>query len=100
MVQRKPIAYQTINDQQKPVAVSFALRGKNKIGFKLGRYDRTRKLVIDPILIFSTHFGGSTTETATSVKTDAEGYIYLTGSTASLNFPVRIRCRLVTAVKN
>ena len=43
--------------------------------------------MIDPILTFSTYFGGSGDEHSTSVAVDGSFNIYLTGSTTSPNLP-------------
>ena len=56
-------------------------------GLRLVAYDRSRELVIDPILNFSTYFGGSGDEHSTSVAVDGSFNIYLTGSTTSANLP-------------
>ena len=54
-----PRVYQEIAGRQQPVEGSFVLRGGNRAGFAIGSYDHSRELVIDPILTFSTYFGGS-----------------------------------------
>jgi len=77
-----PRVYQEIAGRQQPVEGSFALRGPNRAGFVLGAYDRSRELVIDPVLSFSTYFGGTGDELATSVAVQG-GLIYLAGSTDS-----------------
>ena len=82
-----PVVYQEIGGQRHPVEGHFVLRGKNRAGFAIGDYDRSRELVIDPILTFSTYFGGSGDELATSVAVDGSFNIYLTGSTTSPNLP-------------
>jgi uncharacterized repeat protein (TIGR01451 family) len=87
ILQRKPIAYQIINGKRHKVTARFIKQNNNRIAFGLGKYDVEKELVIDPVIIFSTFLGGNSNETATAVKTDAEGNIYLTGATASQNFP-------------
>lgn len=82
-----PRVYQEIAGRQQPVEGSFVLRGANRAGFAIGPYDHSRELVIDPILTFSTYFGGSGNELATSVAVDGSFNIYLTGSTTSPNLP-------------
>ena len=82
-----PRVYQEIAGKQKPVKGGFVLRGANRAGFAIGSYDHTRELVIDPILVFSTYFGGSGDEHSTSVAVDGSFNIYLTGSTTSPNLP-------------
>jgi len=55
-------------------------------GFKVGDYDRTRKLVIDPILQ-STYLGGSSAEWVYSIAIDSCGNVFVAGDTRSTNFP-------------
>jgi uncharacterized repeat protein (TIGR01451 family) len=88
IVNRKPIAFQKINGKVKEVAVKFIKQGSDVVKFKVGKYDRNYELTIDPVIIFSTFFGGNNNDVSTSVKTDVQGNIYLTGATASTNFPV------------
>ncbi|HLB89170.1 MAG TPA: hypothetical protein VJK29_16055, partial [Terriglobales bacterium] len=54
-----PRVYQKIGEERKPVAGRFALLGKDKVGFELGPYDRSRALVIDPVLTYLSYLGGS-----------------------------------------
>jgi uncharacterized repeat protein (TIGR01451 family) len=82
-----PRVYQEIAGQKQTVEGSFVIRGKNRAGFAIGPYDRSRELVIDPILSFSTYFGGSGDEHSTSVAVDGSFNIYIAGSTTSPNLP-------------
>jgi len=82
-----PRVYQEVAGKQQMVDGKFVLRGKNRAGFSIGNYDRSRELIIDPILNFSTYFGGSGDEHATSVAVDGSFNVYLTGSTTSLDIP-------------
>jgi uncharacterized repeat protein (TIGR01451 family) len=82
-----PSVYQEIGGRRQPVEGRFVLRGANRVGFAIGSYDRSRELIIDPILSFSTYFGGSGNELASSVAVDTSFNIYLAGSTTSPNLP-------------
>jgi uncharacterized repeat protein (TIGR01451 family) len=82
-----PRVYQEIAGREQPVDGSFVLRGGKRAGFAIGAYDHSRELVIDPILTFSSYFGGSGDEHSTSVAVDGSFNIYLTGSTTSPNLP-------------
>jgi len=82
-----PRVYQEVAGRQVPVEGSFVLRAANRVGFAIGPYDHSRELVIDPVLTYSTYFGGSGDEHATSVAIDSQGEVYLTGSTTSANLP-------------
>ena len=76
-----PHIYQRDGDRHVPVAGRFVLRAANRVGFEIGPYDRSRELIIDPALNFSTYFGGSGSETSPSVAVNGDGFIYLVGST-------------------
>lgn len=76
-----PQIYQRDGDRRIPVSGRFVLRAANRVGFEIGAYDRSRELVIDPVLTFSTYFGGSGSETSPSVAIDPAGNIYLVGTT-------------------
>jgi len=91
-----PSVYQDIGGRRQPVESKFILRGAKRAGFAVGSYDRSRELVIDPILSFSTYFGGTGDEclenngvcvSSTSVAVDGSFNIYLSGSTTSPNLP-------------
>lgn len=75
---------------EKTVAGSFRQLADNKIGFTIGDYDRSRELVIDPTLSYSTYLGGSGTEGLVKVAVDSAGLIYVAGSTNSSDFPTDI----------
>ncbi len=83
-----PRIYQQIAGGRQPIEGGFVLRGANRAGFSLGTYDPTRELIIDPNLSFSTYFGGSGDEHASSLTIDGSGNIYLTGSTTSPTLPL------------
>jgi uncharacterized repeat protein (TIGR01451 family) len=76
-----PQVYQRDGDRHTPVAGHFVLRAANRVGFEIGAYDRSRELIIDPVLDFSTYFGGSGTETSPSVAVNGNGNIYIAGTT-------------------
>ena len=78
-----PSVYQEINDRRHPVGGRFVLRTANRVGFEIGPYDHTRELIIDPVLTYSTFFGGSADDTAPSIAVDSVGNIYMAGTTDS-----------------
>ncbi len=84
--QSRPIAYQTIDGTRRAVAAQYELEGQ-QARVVVGPYDRDVALVIDPVLIYSTYLGGSDRDRIDDVAVDAAGATYVTGSTASPDFP-------------
>jgi len=91
---RKPTLYQRIDGRQLPVSGSFRMIGANAVGFSVGKYDRTRPLIIDPVLVYSTYLGGSGLnghgDQGSGIAVDASGDAYVVGSTYSTDFPVTV----------
>jgi hypothetical protein len=92
----KPVIYQNATNQagdstsqREPVDGRFVLLASNSVGFTLGTYDRSRELVIDPILAYSTYLGGTGSDFANAIAVDASGSAYVTGYTFSAEFPTR-----------
>jgi hypothetical protein len=103
---KAPRIYQASGKTQQPVAGRFVVRHEGEVGFELGAYDRRRALVIDPVLSYSTYFGGSGDEACDpsarvligtissppsgcpAVAIDASANIYIAGSTTSAVFPL------------
>lgn len=86
LVEKAPIAYQLVNDTRQPVPVTYRLAADG-IGFTLGSYDPALPLVIDPTLVYSSYFGGSSDDDATAVAVDSGGSVYVAGRTYSASLP-------------
>jgi hypothetical protein len=86
ILQRKPVIYQMIGSERSLVDGHFALRGRNRVGFEVARYDTRKPLVIDPSVVVGTYLGGSASDQAFGIATNVTG-VYITGSTNSPNFP-------------
>lgn len=102
----KPVAYQEIDGKRVEVAVNYQIsecgmpplnplsigdkseiqNQKLEYGFKIASYDKTRELVIDPLLA-SMYLGGSHADDAMSMAIDAAGNVYVVGHTWSSDFP-------------
>jgi len=63
---------------------SFKLLAENRVGFEVGAYDKSRPLVIDPTLVYSTYFGGTEMDAAAVVAVATDGDAVVAG-TAGLN---------------
>lgn len=96
---QKPVVYQEFEGQRHEVAGAYRLNktfvsyhAKAQFGFELAAYDRSQSLVIDPVLVHSTYLGGGGKENKygeSGIAVDGEGNAYVTGSTASLDFPTK-----------
>ena len=84
----KPVAWQESPEGMNRVEAAYSLFG-DEYGFCIGSYDRTKTLVIDPLLS-CTFLGGSSGEWGTSILVDDSGNIYVAGDTASSNFPATL----------
>ncbi|MBN2565666.1 MAG: SBBP repeat-containing protein [Candidatus Eisenbacteria bacterium] len=84
----RPVAYQLSDGKARRVAVEYSVEG-NAYGFLVGDYDSAADLVIDPLLA-SSYLGGSDAEggyCADAVAFGPDGTVYVTGDTASDDFP-------------
>ncbi len=86
ILQPAPVIYQTVDGTRKTIGGGYRLIDAHTVAFTIGKYDPGLPLVIDPILSFSTYFGGASSETAWAVAVDTNGLIYIAGQTLSQQF--------------
>ncbi|MCU1285960.1 MAG: Cell surface protein [Acidobacteriales bacterium] len=84
----KPVIYQDVNGSHQQVAGNFVLRGKKSVGFEVAAYDRSKALVIDPVLNYSTYLSGVNGSDATAIYVDGSQQAFVTGKTLDTTFPV------------
>lgn len=84
--QRRPYIYQEVDGERREIDGGYALAEGNLVTFKLGAYDASTQLVIDPVLSFSTYLGGTGVDASSAVVDDG-GSLYVAGRTQSTNFP-------------
>jgi hypothetical protein len=82
---RQPIAYQERAGHRTAVDAAYTRNADGSYGFALGAYDASQPLVIDPIITYSTYFGGSDIDSVVDMQIDAAGNIYLLLSTQSID---------------
>lgn len=97
VVFHKPLVYQrtTASGQRTAVDSRYVLKSDREVTFEFASYDRTKPLVIDPVLRYSTYLGGSGDELSTpsgtdGIAVDPEGNAYVIGATSSIDFPVTL----------
>lgn len=80
-------AFQYENGAVKRVSVAFEEVSKDVYGFKLGAYDHSKELTIDPIA-YGTYYGGDDGwDEVHAITADQNGGVYLTGNTQAQEFP-------------
>ncbi|MBP8273159.1 MAG: SBBP repeat-containing protein [Acidobacteria bacterium] len=83
---RRPVTYQDTPAGRRVIPSAYQVAG-GRIGITLGEYDASLTLVIDPILVYSTYLGGSSTDDGYALAVDASGSAYVAGLVMSSNFP-------------
>ncbi len=94
IVQHKPVMYQMVDGVRHEIAGGYRLSDEHRVTFHIGGYDRSRELVIDPVLSFATYLGGSDSgvpfrgdELGIRIAVDRGGHAYVFGTTTSMDFP-------------
>lgn len=78
----KPVAWQMNGNSYLPVEVAFHRPKRNsrsRIAFKLGTYDPSLPLFIDPVIQWHTFLGTPVSNEASGLAVDASGNTYITG---------------------
>ncbi len=83
---KKPEIRQSIRGRQTEVPGGYVLKGQ-VVTLRVGAYDRSLPLIVDPVLSFSTYLGSVGNEAIRGMATDTSGNIYVTGSTTSTDLP-------------
>ncbi len=84
---RKPVLYQMAGNKRELVDGAFTVAANGEVGFRVGAYDHTRELVIDPILSYASYFGGSSYDYVNGTALNAANQLYAVGYTKSLDLP-------------
>jgi len=93
LTQETPVAWQEGMEGWTPVAVRYAMASPqggadaHEVLLVLGERDRTRRLVIDPVIVYGTYLGGMGDDYGNGIAVDGSGNAYFTGSTRSTDFP-------------
>jgi uncharacterized protein (TIGR03437 family) len=77
-----------IRQDGKLVGGHWAVLGKNRAGFVVDRFDRSKPLIIDPVLTYASLVGGVYRDVIVGVAIDGQGNIIAGGITNSPDFPL------------
>ncbi len=89
VVQHAPIAYQIVEGARQEVDAGYQIVDAHTAAFTLGSYNHAAPLVIDPVLSYSSYFGGNNKDTAWAIavnQMDGSNSIYVAGQTFSSAF--------------
>jgi gliding motility-associated-like protein len=89
LIEAKPFAYQWIDGIKKNIPCSYILQG-NVVSFKTEKYDPTKVLYLDPILIFASYSGSTSDNFGFTATYDKEGNLYAGGITFNVGYPVTL----------
>jgi uncharacterized repeat protein (TIGR01451 family) len=89
IIEQKPLVYQEIDGERRMIEGHYVLVKNREAAFEVGEYDRSKALVIDPTLVYSTYFGGNGDDLGSSIAVDGSNNIYISGTTGSTNFPTQ-----------
>jgi len=94
-----PIAWQEINGTKRAAEARWKMLDNARVGITLGDYDRSQPVTIDPVLVYSTHLGGTTgkdfsidttfpADTAIlHIGLDGQRNVYVSGTTSAIDYP-------------
>ena len=88
LVQHRPVVYQRQGAERRRIAGRYTVHDR-RIAFEVGDYDRSRELVIDPVITYGTYLGGEDIDIGYGVAVDPQGNFYVAGTTRSLEFPTK-----------
>ena len=89
-IEMAPFAYQ-LDERGDTIAVSCKFRlSKNTISYQIGDYDRSRTLVIDPSLIFSSYSGSTADNWGFTATYDKHGNLYGGGIAFNIGYPTQV----------
>ena len=83
----KPYAYQRVAGAVTPVEASYELAAGGSVHLRVGSYDPSLELTIDPAVTYATFLGGSQGDVGNGIAVDSTGAAYVTGQTCSSDFP-------------
>lgn len=73
--QERPRVYQG----GREIACNYLMRGARQVRFALAKYDHSKPLIVDPVLVYSTYLGGPGISYGQGIAVDSSGSAYITG---------------------
>ncbi len=89
VIEQKPYAYQVSEQGNREIEIAFSQTEKG-IGYKVGQYDHTKELIIDPELVFSTYSGSTADNWGFTSAYDSQGNLYSGSIVAGTGYPTSL----------
>jgi hypothetical protein len=86
VIQHQPLVYQTTGTTRREISGGYQLLDAHTATFALGSYDHSLPLVIDPVLSYSTYFGGNNGDIIHAIALGSDGSVFVAGETLSTIF--------------
>jgi hypothetical protein len=87
LMHKKPVSYQLADGKREILDSRFKKIAENTYGFEVGSYDRSRELIIDPVVLaYSSYMGGDGYAIGLGIAVDGDGFVYVAGYTNALHF--------------
>jgi hypothetical protein len=86
LIQHPPVVYQNTGATRREISGGYKILDPHTATFALGSYDHSLPLVIDPVLSYSTYFGGNYGDVIHAIALGSDGSIYVAGETLSTKF--------------
>jgi len=88
--EQKPISWQIVNGQKRLIRCEYELNG-DRVSFSFPNgYDKSKELIIDPVLIFSTYSGSFSDNFGFTATYDSQGYLYSGSSAFGQGYPTTV----------
>ncbi|MEO6884432.1 MAG: gliding motility-associated C-terminal domain-containing protein, partial [Bacteroidia bacterium] len=79
-----PLSYTDENEQNR-IETNYMIKN-NEISFAINNYNKHKTLIIDPVLVWATYYGGNVGTEPASIQSDGTN-VYVTGYETSIGFP-------------
>jgi len=95
-----PYSYQIINGKKVKVESNFKLK-QNVLSFQFPNgYDKSKELIIDPTLIFSTYSGSTADNFGYTATYDRDGFLYSGSTVFGVGYPTTLGAYQITYANN
>ena len=90
LIYQKPVIYQDVTESptgdgvtrtRVPIKGGYRITNDGNVRFHVAAFDRTKPLVIDPVLLYSTYLGGNGLDHGAGIGLDANGHVFVAGTT-------------------